>query len=124
MNLDQRQTGRSTRTRDQAIELAGCGFAVYLLVADRSHIKWVEEALDKTWNRLYVGRKSHGIKVEAFDHHWADQWNWGKMAPMSNFHGDCRFLMDHTVIEKHISDLQNRMKVMAGEVGRLYQFTV
>lgn len=126
MNFENIQTGRTTRLVEQACQEARDGRAVYILVHGKSQVRLLQEKVQKTWERLwdaFGASPPHGIKVEAFAEH-AHAWSWSHMCPKTNFHPNCRWLVDHTVIEEEILRVQEEMKRLAGHIGKLYPHTV
>lgn len=122
MNEHLRQTGRTGRTVEEAVQLARNGRAVYILVHERRYIKQVQERVDKLWQHLTGDfLHLHGIKVETS----ADlgNWDWEKMH-LHRAHPNTAVVLDHFLVEHRIAVLQEEMKRLAAQVGRLYPLTV
>jgi hypothetical protein len=122
-NLTLAQTGRTTRMREKAVQLAMQGRAVYILVLDQRMVKLEAAQIDKLWNR-FSRCDPHGIKVEAFDEHWHSRWNWNEMKPTGGFNPNCEFLMDHTVVELKLDFVHKQMAQLADFSRHLYYHTV
>lgn len=124
MNLEHIQSGRTTRLIERALQEAYAGRAVYFLVHHRAMVKLCEGRIQAAWSLLYgASRPSHGIKVEVFSEH-AHTWDWPHMCPNTRFHPNCRWLVDHTVIEEEILRAQDVMKRLAVHIGQLYPHTI
>lgn len=120
MNEQLRQTGRSTRTVERAVQLASQGRAVYIVTAPPQAVMTMRQ-VDELW--AHHGRRGvHGIKVETPES-LGEGFNWDTLR-IHNAHPNSEFLVDHFIIEKRIVYLQRRMAVIAAEVGKLYPLTV
>lgn len=122
MNDELRRTGRTTRMVEEAIKLARCGHAVCILVHEGSYARLLRQKVDDLASRLYPGI-AHGIKVEAFDFHWENNFDWNILRQPSA-HPNSRFLLDHALVEKKIEQLQAGVRWRAEMIGKLYPKTV
>jgi hypothetical protein len=119
MNDALRQTGRTTRLIEKAVQLAHEGRAVYIHTPERC-VRRTQKQVDETWEKLWPGRP-HGIKVEAPHPH--AQFNWWEMRVLGA-HPNSVWLVDHYLVERRIQLLQDQMAELAKEIGRIYPLTV
>lgn len=123
-NFDFIQTGRSTRMRDKAIDLALKGIPVYIVSLTCQHSQWQSSMVKKTWDRMTQGRPMPKIMFLAFDGEIDRDWDWVNMRPRSSRYDDVQFLIDHTVVEMKIARLNEEIKHLATLAGKLYPHTV
>lgn len=119
MNEHLRQTGRTTRLIEKAVHEARAGRAVHILVAQSPQGKLLAKRVDDLWQHLYPGDRGHGIKVELP----MPGFNWNYMRPI-NAHPNCVFLVDHTLAEAHIEEIQKDINKLAKLAAKLYPLTV
>lgn len=122
MNEHLRQTGRTSRMIQEACRMARCGFAVYVLFETRELAKLGQVRVDQAWEKLTGDfLHLHGIKVESL--YDLGNWRWDRME-LAGAHQNVKVLLDHTLIEHRIEQLQKEMKLIAKEVAQLYPLTL
>lgn len=123
MNLALIQSGRTTRMIELAVKLAFQGRAVYILVQQKQHEKYLTHRVQETWDKACPGRGGHGIKVEAYAPYWEHHLDWSTLRARG-MHPNCEILLDHTLVEWKIGQLQDEIKWRAELIGKLYPKTV
>ena len=99
---DKKQTGRTTRMVEHAIEQAKLGRAVYILTDNERHAWQGRRLVEVAYFNGGTLITTHGIKVEpvaAFD-----DFDWQLMRP-PDAHPNCLFLVDHFAIEARFNFL-------------------
>lgn len=128
MNDALRQTGRTTRMIEKAIQESRAGRAVYVLVPYRHMVIDLQHQVDEAFEKTWPGR-AHGIKVE-----WLDPKGEGGLGALQGFdwrslripsaHPNCVWLLDHSLAEIRIQMLQDQIAELAKRAGQLYPLTV
>jgi hypothetical protein len=121
MNELLRQTGRTTRLMEKAVQLARQGRAVYVVVSSRAEAGIGQRVVNKLWVHLH-GPRAHGIKVETLKD-LGDRFDWEQMRVVGS-HPNCEFLLDHYVVEQHIEQLRLGIARRVDTIAKLYPHTV
>lgn len=118
MNEHLRQTGRTTRMLERAMMEALHGHAVYVL-ADSPYTRLLARQFEDMW-RKHHGSRLHGVKFETPS---SVGFDWDQMRQPSA-HPNCVFLLDHTIVEREIQQIQKTIERLATKAAQLYPLTV
>lgn len=122
MNESLRQTGRTTRMVEQALELAQRGHAVYLLIPRAMHPHWWRRICD-VWADRNGGLRGHGIQLEAPDSPaFSFDFDWQSLR-IRHAHPNTVVLVDHAFVEQRIERLQREIAAAQAEISRLHPLT-
>lgn len=101
MNTELRQTGRTTRMLEQAIQLALSMKSVYVLMHTGAEVIKAQKQIDHMW-QMHGRRGAHGIKVEVYSDGWKEQFNWEEFKARGAHH-TVEILIDHFLIERELT---------------------
>jgi len=125
MNLQLRQTGRTTRMIERAVEYhANTKHLVIILMPTQQHAKLSQQDVYKTWHRLTGRPDFPNIRVDYFSDDWTGKVDWKTLRLIGKEYDNVLLLLDHMVVERRIEHIQGTLNSLIQQVKDLYKYTV
>lgn len=124
MNEIFRQTGRTTRMLEKAIRLTQESKSVYILVGTQKESKFLRMKFQALCDHLGIAKVKQDKVIIDYLHHLVEQnLDWETLEFTRGGYRDWELLMDHTLIEGRIKELQGQIKYRMQRIAELYPKT-